>query len=173
MRVGLVANKVFTSSVRMIAFVVDCVRQSLDYLQKEKNPTKEWGHVVLIGWTDRSISFIEQICIANESQGGVVIVVLADESKSQIESEIESSLDTSELRGCCIRVRSGSPFNPHELRNAACETAKCTVILSSSESADAWSLRIVIALKIFPKLDGHVVVEVFDKEMEYLMKVRI
>ena len=37
--------------------------------------------------------------------------------------------------------------------------------------ADAATLRVVIALKTFPSLSGHVVVEVLDKEMEYLMRI--
>jgi hypothetical protein len=56
----------------------------------------------------------------------------------------------------------------------ACETARSIVIMASGSSpsaADAATLRVVIALKTFSQLSGHVVVEVLDKEMEYLMKI--
>ena len=36
----------------------------------------------------------------------------------------------------------------------------------SHYAADAATLRVLIALKTFPSLAGHVVVEVLDKEME-------
>jgi len=57
---------------------------------------------------------------------------------------------------------------------AACESARSIVIMATGadhSSADAATLRVVIALKTFPQLVGHVVVEVLDKEMEYLMKL--
>jgi len=61
-----------------------------------------------------------------------------------------------------------------DLRRAACETARSIVIMATGDThsaADAATLRVVIALKTFPELLGHVVVEVLDKEMEYLMKI--
>ena len=51
-------------------FVVDAVMEKMNDLRKGKSAVKEWDHTLLIGWTDRSIAFISQICLANESSGG-------------------------------------------------------------------------------------------------------
>lgn len=58
----------------------------------------------------------------------------------------------------------------------ACEGARTIVIMSSGASpsvADAATLRAIIALKTFPKLVGHIVAQVNDKEMEALIKVSL
>ena len=44
--------------------------EKMNDLRKGKSAVKEWDHTLLIGWTDRSIAFIQQICLANESSGG-------------------------------------------------------------------------------------------------------
>jgi hypothetical protein len=54
----------------MAGFVVDAVMEKMNDLRKGKSAVKEWDHTLLIGWTDRSIAFISQICLANESSGG-------------------------------------------------------------------------------------------------------
>jgi len=72
--------------------VVDSVQAKMAELREGKSAVKEWNHTLLIGWTDRSIAFIEQICIANESSGGGVIVVLAEPSKEAMEAELRSSV---------------------------------------------------------------------------------
>lgn len=66
---GLVFAAVLTG------FVVDAVMEKMNDLRKGKSAVMEWDHTVLIGWTDRSIAFIAQICLANESGGGGCIVV--------------------------------------------------------------------------------------------------
>jgi hypothetical protein len=71
---------------------VDSVQKKMAELREGKSSVKEWNHTLLIGWTDRSIAFIEQICIANESSGGGVIVVLAEPSKEAMEAELRSSV---------------------------------------------------------------------------------
>ena len=58
--------------------------EKMSDLRKGKSAVKEWNHTLLIGWTDRSIAFIQQICLANESEGGGVIVVLSEEEKVQL-----------------------------------------------------------------------------------------
>jgi len=154
--------------------VVDAVMEKMNDLRKGKAAVKEWGHTLLIGWTDRSIAFIAQICLANESGGGGTIVVLAEKDKEGMEKELMSSLSEKDLMGTNVVFRSGSPLNALDLRRAACETARSIVIMATGttpSAADAATLRVVIALKTFPDIVGHVVVEVLDKEMEYLMRL--
>jgi hypothetical protein len=165
---GLVFAAVLTG------FVVDAVMEKMNDLRKGKSAVKEWNHTLLIGWTDRSMAFIAQICIANESGGGGIIVVLAEQDKEAMEAELASTLSERDLMGTKVVFRNGSPLSAFDLRRAACETARSVVIMAAGadhSSADAATLRVVIALKTFPNIVGHVVVEVLDKEMEYLMRI--
>jgi len=69
-----------------------------------------WNHTVLIGWTENSTEFIRQIALANESAGGGVIAVLADEGKKQdAEHEFRRATKGADLMGTQIIFRGGSP----------------------------------------------------------------
>jgi hypothetical protein len=48
-------------------------------------------HILMVGWTDKSLSIIEQLAFANESEGGTTIVVLADTAKEDMENELRSA----------------------------------------------------------------------------------
>ena len=90
-------------------------------------------------------------------------MVLSERDKEEMEAELHSTLTEADLMGTQVVFRSGSPLNAFDLRRAACETARSIVVMAHGESqsaADASTLRVVIALKTFPKLMGHVVVEV-------------
>lgn len=93
----------------LTGFVVDAVKQKLDRYRAGLVVVQEWDHIVLIGWTDRSVGFILQICIANKESGGTVIVVLAEQDKLQMEREFNSTVSETDLRGSRVIFRSGNP----------------------------------------------------------------
>ena len=83
------------------------------------------------GWTDRSIAFILQVCMANASAGGGVIVVLASGGeKVAVERRFKASVAVEHLYGTKVVFRSGSPQNVHDLRQCNAAHAKSIVILS-------------------------------------------
>ena len=88
----------------LTGFVVDAVMEKMNDLRKGKSAVKEWEHTLLIGWTDRSIAFIAQICLANESSNGGVIVVLAERGKEEMEAELRSSMSEDDLMGTKVVV---------------------------------------------------------------------
>jgi ion channel POLLUX/CASTOR len=102
----------------LTGFVVDAVMEKMNDLRKGKAAVKEWGHTLLIGWTDRSIAFISQICLANESGGGGIIVVLAERDKEAMEAELATTLSDKDLMGTKVVFRNGSPLNAQDLRRA-------------------------------------------------------
>ena len=98
-----------------------------------------------------------------------MIVVLSHQDKEEMEADLTSTLSSADLMGTKVVFRSGSPLSANDLKRAAAETARSLVIMATGDShyaADAATLRVLIALKTFPSLAGHVVVEVLDKEME-------
>lgn len=50
----------------------------MDALRKGKTAVVEKDHVVMLGWTDKSLLFIKEIIKANESEGGGVVTVLSE-----------------------------------------------------------------------------------------------
>lgn len=122
----------------LTGFVVDGVKQKLDSFRSGKTQVHEWGHIVLVGWTDRSAAFIEQTCLANESEGGGVIVVLADEGKKlEVEEEFAIAARGMPMHGTRVIFRAGSPLKVESLRHASVHTAKCVVIMSILENPRA------------------------------------
>ena len=156
----------------LTGFVVDGVTEQLNGVREGRQAVQEWGHTLLIGWTDRSVAFIkqvgglggrflpsfihsfihsfylsifliragrfffiihypnhnDQVCLANASGGGGVIVVMLTEkgtSKAEIEKQFYINLSsTKELLGTSIVFRRGSPMNVADLRNCAADTAR-------------------------------------------------
>lgn len=79
---------------------------------------KEWGHTLLLGWSASSISFIEEICLANKSAGGKVIVVMSERDKEEMETELLHALSIEGMWGTRVVFRSGSPVSLRDLKRA-------------------------------------------------------
>ena len=61
-------------------------------LSNGKTSVVEEGHFLLLGWTDKTISLILELIESMRSEGGGVIVILADEKKEDMEAEIGSQV---------------------------------------------------------------------------------
>ena len=146
-------------------------------MREGRQAVEEWGHTLLIGWTDRSSQFILQVCRANESNGGGCIVVLLTEGQKKAETEkgFYAQVHTKELRSTKIVFRRGSPMNVQDLRQVAADKARVIVILSIGQDphrADANVLRVLMALAVVgQKADGHIVAEVRDPEMDTVIQL--
>jgi len=122
----------------LTGFVVDGVKQKLDSFRSGKTQVHEWGHIVLVGWTDRTAAFIRETCLANESDGGGVIVVLAEDGKkTEVEEEFAVAAWDIPMLGTRVIFRSGNPLKVESLRHASVHTAKCVVIMSVLENPKA------------------------------------
>eukprot|EP00427_Karlodinium_veneficum_P007398 CAMPEP_0169087748 /NCGR_PEP_ID=MMETSP1015-20121227/14392_1 /TAXON_ID=342587 /ORGANISM="Karlodinium micrum, Strain CCMP2283" /LENGTH=259 /DNA_ID=CAMNT_0009147989 /DNA_START=12 /DNA_END=788 /DNA_ORIENTATION=+ len=82
----------------VLAFIVDMVREKMDSMRVGKGQVHEINHTVLLHWTDRTIPLIQELCIANESEGGGVVVVLARESMETMMHELATQLPKSMRR---------------------------------------------------------------------------
>ncbi|KAH8075888.1 hypothetical protein JL720_10338 [Aureococcus anophagefferens] len=117
----------------VLGLVVDVIREKMDQLKMGRNVLEE-GHSVILGWTDRAPLIIEEIILANESEGGGQIVVLADEpAKDVIEAEVHMR-----FRGRMLGTR--------------------VITGGDADKSDALALRMVLALKSIGDLDGFTLV---------------
>ena len=159
----------------MIGIISDYIGNKIDELKKGKSRVIESDHSVMLGWTDKSIAIIQQISLANESEGGGTIVVLADAPKEDLEEHLASAMSQErgsalELMGTNVVFRSGNPLEESELQRVSVLTARSVIVLSpeslSPDEADANQVRQVMALKALDGVNGNecppVVVEVQD-----------
>ena len=63
----------------------------------------ESGHTLILGWSDKMLNMIDQLCLANESAGGKAIVILAERDKQDMEEDIHKH--TYNLRGSRVLCR--------------------------------------------------------------------
>ncbi|KAH8068886.1 hypothetical protein JL720_12090 [Aureococcus anophagefferens] len=150
----------------VLGLVVDVIREKMDQLKMGRNVLEE-GHSVILGWTDRAL-IIEEIILANESEGGGQIVVLADEpAKDVIEAEVHMRF-RGRMLGTRVIVRHGSPMLTQDLKSLRGRAS--AIVLSQTggdaDKSDALALRMVLALKSIGDLDGFVLVEIRDVDNE-------
>jgi Trk K+ transport system NAD-binding subunit len=131
-------------------------------------------HILIIGWTERTVDLIEELVLAAESEGGTDIVVLDVHEKSWLEDQLKDRIPSKKaLKGSNVVFRTGSGTNVRHLHNAAASTAKAVVILAdlgNPDKADALMLQVVLCLKgLEHKLKGHIVLEMQDRDNEALL----
>jgi hypothetical protein len=168
----------------LIGIVGESIGEKIEDLKTGKSRVFESGHTLMLNWNDKSLAVIQQIALANESEGGGVMVVLSKLEKEELEEKLESAINAKEnpldLMGTEVVFRQGNPILENELKKVSASTARSIIALTppefDSDEADANMLRQVLALKA---LDGdfgsdgerHVVVELQDIDNKELIKM--
>ncbi|GAB4848105.1 Probable ion channel sym8 [Ancistrocladus abbreviatus] len=157
----------------MLGLVSDAISEKVDSLRKGKSEVIESNHTLILGWSDKLVSLLKQLAIANKSIGGGVVVVLAERDKEEMEMDI-AKLEF-DFMGTCVICRSGSPLILADLKKVSVSKARAIIVLASDENADqsdARALRVVLSLTgVKEGLRGHVVVEMSDLDNEPLVKL--
>lgn len=130
----------------LIGIISSAFDTKVESLRKGRSKVLESDHTLILGWSTKVFPIVSEICIANESRGRSVIVVLADRDKVEMEDEIHARLPkTGKTR---IIVRSGDPMNLTDLELANPHQARSIVILAPEESGDPDSVVIKTALAL-------------------------
>ncbi|KAF8757481.1 hypothetical protein HU200_011006 [Digitaria exilis] len=170
----------------MLGLVTDSISEKFDSLRKGRSEVIEQSHTLILGWSDKLGSLLNQIAIANESLGGGTIVVMAERDKEEMEADIAKM--EFDLKGTAVICRSGSPLILADLKKFHFFPTKCTfmykvsvskaraiVVLAeegNADQSDARALRTVLSLTgVKEGLRGHIVVELSDLDNEVLVKL--
>eukprot|EP00931_Biecheleriopsis_adriatica_P114953 TRINITY_DN90819_c0_g1_i1.p1 TRINITY_DN90819_c0_g1~~TRINITY_DN90819_c0_g1_i1.p1 ORF type:complete len:868 (+),score=127.80 TRINITY_DN90819_c0_g1_i1:59-2662(+) len=168
-----VSGIIFWSCV--LAITVDLVRDKMEGLRQGKSRIIEQDHVLILGWTEKTVHIIEELCSANESEGGGVVAVLAPVSKETMELQLEYQLPTKHRKGTRVVFRSGSPLVVADLDRVSIHLAKAIIILAtpgSADQADADTLRTMLSIRSSKNSwMSYVVAEVRDIDNEPLVKL--
>lgn len=159
----------------IVAVIVDITREKMDLLRQGKSRVIEQGHTLVLGWTDRTILVINELCIAMESEGGGVIVVLAAEDKLHMETELGLQVPVAQRLGTKVIIRTGSPLLIGDLTKVSADSAKAIIMLAGHgdpDKADAETLRTMLSLRSLSyPIQGFAVAEVRDIDNEPLVKL--
>lgn len=168
----------------LIGIVGESIGEKIEDLKTGKSRVFESGHTLMLNWNDKSIAVIQQIALANESEGGGVMVVLSQLEKEEMEERLECAINAKEnpldLMGTEVVFRQGNPILENELKKVSANTARAIIALTppdfDSDEADANMLRQVLALKALDNdfgSDGerHCVVELQDVDNKELINM--
>lgn len=92
----------------------EAIGDKIEDLKKGRTEVLESGHTLILGWSDKMLNMIDQLCLANESAGGKAIVILAERDKQDMEEDIHKQIRN--LRGSRILCRSDHATCRHALR---------------------------------------------------------
>lgn len=157
----------------MLGLVSDSISEKLDSLRKGRSEVVEQNHTLILGWSDKLGSLLNQLSIANESLGGGIIVVMAERDKEEMELDIGKM--EFDFKGTSVICRSGSPLILADLKKVSVSKARAIIILAedgNADQSDARALRTVLSLTgVKEGLRGHIVVELSDLDNEVLVKL--
>jgi len=75
----------------------------MEDLRKGKADVLESGHSLILGWSDKLLPIVDQLCNANASEGGRPIVILAEMEKQAMEEALVRHAPN--LRGSTVVCR--------------------------------------------------------------------
>jgi hypothetical protein len=158
----------------VIGLVSDQVGEYVDSLRRGKSRVVEAGHTLIIGQGDKLLPTVIQICMANQSEGGGLIVVLTRLPKTQLEEAIaDAQIDT---LGSTVVIRTGSPFLPGDMLKVSAGAARSIILLAdradqAPDESDVMVVRTVLSLRAMgvPMTGGHITAEVCDLDNEELV----
>lgn len=157
----------------MLGLVTDSISEKFDSLRKGRSEVIEQSHTLILGWSDKLGSLLNQIAIANESLRGGTIVVMAERDKEEMEADIAKM--EFDMKGTAVICRSGSPLILADLKKVSVSKARAIVVLAeegNADQSDARALRTVLSLTgVKEGLSGHIVVELSDLDNEVLVKL--
>jgi len=162
----------------LLGFVFDLITVNMDELRKGKSIVVEKEHTLILGWSEKLFTILEEICDANESRPdgttGAPIVILSDTlDKETMEAELADRIE--DRKGSRIICRTGSPMIGGDLMKVAAPSARNVIVLCEDEGnasrADSAVLRVVLSLTslLTAASEAHIVAEIRDIDSDPLL----
>jgi voltage-gated potassium channel Kch len=156
----------------LIGLIASGIEQRIDDLRRGRSKVLESGHTLILGWSPRIHTVVEELCLANANQKRPVIVVLAKQEKEEMEDELSSRVAS--FHNTRIVCRTGDPANLHDLRIASAPEARSIVVLGQGHveaDADADVVKAVLgALHVLQDSDVPIIAEVDDAETSWALR---
>jgi Trk K+ transport system NAD-binding subunit len=128
----------------LIGIISSGIDEKIESLKKGKSKVLESNHVLILGWSEKIYTIIEQLIEANANQKNQAIVVLAERDKVEMEDELKGKIH--DFKTSKLIVRSGNPLIPHEIEIVNANEAKSIIVLSpDKENADIFVIKTVMA----------------------------
>jgi hypothetical protein len=129
---------------------------ALEQIRKTGAPVVEHGHFVVLGWSEKIFSVIDQLAEAYALEGRITVVVMAERDKVEMEGELEEKIQYGDRVKTV--VRSGSSVTMGHLAKIAIGRARAVVVLvdegdvDEPDKADARVMKTLMAIFNHPDL---------------------
>jgi hypothetical protein len=155
----------FFSFALLVGLIAEGIGERVDQLKRGRSRVVESGHTLILGWSDKVLPLVREIAIANESENGGVVVILADRDKAEMEEAVADGLQ-GELRRTMVVCRTGNPLHVPDLDKVGARSARSIIVVArgdDEEEDDARAVRCVLALcKGLGEVTATIVVELMD-----------
>lgn len=130
----------------LIGIISSAFDSKIEDLRKGKSRVLESDHTLILGWSQKVLPIVQEICIANESRRRSAIVILADRDKVEMEDEIKAQVGRRYRTR--IIVRKGDPMDFGTLELGSPYTARSIILIAPEDDEDADSIVIKMALAL-------------------------
>lgn len=120
--------------------------QKLEELRKGRSKVLESGHTLILGWSPKVFTILNELAIANQNQRHPHIVILSETDKSEMEDQIKSLV--TETFYTKIIARSGDPLESTDLEMVGYNNARSIIILppETEEMHDLFIIKVALAI---------------------------
>ncbi len=151
----------------LIGILSSGIDEKLQELRKGRSFVVEKNHQLILGWSSKVFTIIDELASANENKRRPRILILANEDKTFMEDEIREKCQN--LKNTKVICRSGNPNDINDLSITNLNETKGIVVLSSEKApdADAQTIKILLAIINHPlrkKEPFHVVAEIREQK---------
>lgn len=151
----------------LIGIISGAFDDKVAQLRKGHSRVLESDHTLILGWSNKVFTIINELAEANESRGRASVVVVADMDKVEMDELIKANC--LHLRRTTVICRRGDPKNLSDLALGSPQWARSIILLASDDAVDPDSdvLKTALALTNHPKRPTcrfHIVAELADPE---------
>ncbi|MEO7093816.1 MAG: hypothetical protein ABI175_11235 [Polyangiales bacterium] len=117
----------------LISSLAGNFQERLDAIKRGGSPVMEEGHFLILGWSEKIYSVIDQISEAYATKH-ITVVVMADDDKLEMEGKLRDKVV--HLKRVKLVVRSGSSMSLSDLSRVSFAQAQAIVVLVDDKDAD-------------------------------------
>lgn len=163
----------FLYCLTLLGILVEIVRDVLQFLEAAYNKVDFVGHVVVLGWTDKTLILIDEILhmLRGKEIRTLDLVILADKDEFKMTHDVRDYLQGRHVQGCRklrLVCKQGSPQDLNDLRRISAGTARTIMVLGSasrSTHSDLEVMRKMLTLGCKSgEVSGYVFAEVLRSE---------
>jgi ion channel POLLUX/CASTOR len=145
----------------IFAFRAAALTRTMERLKAAPSPILASGHTLILGWSPRIFTILNELAIANENVRRPTVVIFAAVDRAVMDAEIATRAP--ELGKLRVITRKGDPANPTDLVRANVAGAKSVIVLDTDRSGDATVIASLLAARsLATNPETHFVAEVDD-----------